>query len=52
MRQYEATFILNPENEVFNETKDTVTKELEKAGVKLVSTTDMGERDQRALCAF
>jgi small subunit ribosomal protein S6 len=45
MRQYEATFILNPENEVFNETKDTVTKELEKAGVKLVSTTDMGERE-------
>jgi small subunit ribosomal protein S6 len=45
MRQYEATFIFTPEDELFNETKAAVTKELENAGVKFLSTTDMGERE-------
>jgi len=45
MRKYEATFIFLPEDEVFNTSKETVTKEMEKAGVKLLSTTDMGERE-------
>ncbi|MBN1797297.1 MAG: 30S ribosomal protein S6 [Spirochaetales bacterium] len=45
MRKYEATFIFEPEEEVFKTNKETVTKELEKAGAKLLSTTDMGERE-------
>jgi small subunit ribosomal protein S6 len=45
MRLYEATFIFSPEEEVFVTTKDTVTKEMEKAGIRLVSTIDLGERD-------
>jgi small subunit ribosomal protein S6 len=45
MRKYEATFIFEPEEEVFKASKETVTKEMEKAGAKLLSTTDMGERE-------
>ena len=45
MRNYEAVFVFRPEDELYNQGKQLVQEQFEKAGVAVSKEEDMGSRD-------